>query len=98
MGLKVHQILDEADLKEKAKKRKEDSDEVLENVYSMLVMNIKKKTDDKEATWSHCDSALFYSHSLKAIIRYIIEDNNLHIDRLVTDLRPVSLFILVVKC
>ena len=49
MGLKVHQILDEADLKDKAKKRKDASDEVLENVYSMLVMNIKKKDEKKEA-------------------------------------------------
>jgi hypothetical protein len=37
MGLKVHQILDEAELKEKAKKRKDASDEVLENVFSMLI-------------------------------------------------------------
>lgn len=50
MGLKVHQIMDEADLKEKAKRRKNASDEVLENVYSMLVMNIgKKKKVEEEA-------------------------------------------------
>jgi len=52
MGLKVHQIMDEADLKEKAKKRKNESDDVLENVYSMLVMNIgskKKKPVEEEA-------------------------------------------------
>ena len=48
MGLKVHQILDEAELKEKAKKRKDASDEVLENVYSMLIMNIKDKKSTKE--------------------------------------------------
>ena len=49
MGLKVHQIMDEADLKEKAKKRKNESDDVLENVYSMLVMNLgKKKEPEKE--------------------------------------------------
>jgi hypothetical protein len=45
MGLKVHQILDEADIKDKAKKRKDDSDEVLEDVYSMLIMNIQKKKE-----------------------------------------------------
>ena len=50
MGLKVHQILDEAELKEKAKKRKAASDEVLEDVYSMLVMNIKKKKPEEEET------------------------------------------------
>ena len=48
MGLKVHQILDESELKEKAKKRKDASDEVLENVYSMLVMNIPKKKGEKK--------------------------------------------------
>jgi hypothetical protein len=45
MGLTVHQIVDESDLKRKAKDRKEASDEVLENVYNMLLINLKKKKE-----------------------------------------------------
>lgn len=49
MGLTVHQIMDEeSDLKKKAEGRKKSSDEVLENVYSMLLINLDKKK--KEST------------------------------------------------
>jgi len=47
MGLSVHQVVDETELRRKAKERKEASDEVLENVYSMLLVNLKKKDNHK---------------------------------------------------
>ena len=40
MGLKVRRVLDE-EVKEKAKKRKKQSDEVMESVYSRLINSFR---------------------------------------------------------
>jgi hypothetical protein len=45
MGLKVRRVLDE-DIKKKAKKRKAESDDVLESVYSKLVGSFRDRGSD----------------------------------------------------
>ena len=37
MGLKVHRLVDEKELKKKAERREKESDDVLESVYAMLM-------------------------------------------------------------
>ena len=36
-GLKVHSLFDDEEVKKKAKKRKQESDAILEKIYGMLV-------------------------------------------------------------
>ena len=45
MGLKVRRVLDE-EVKDKAKKRKKVSDDVMDTVYSRLVASFKSQPDD----------------------------------------------------
>jgi hypothetical protein len=37
MGLKVRSLFDDEEVKKKAKKRKQDSDAILEKIYGMLI-------------------------------------------------------------
>lgn len=41
--MNLDQMVKEAELKKKADKRREASDEILENVFSTLMANLKKK-------------------------------------------------------
>ena len=43
MGLKVRELLNEKQIKEKAKARKAESDAILENIYSLLMQQKDKK-------------------------------------------------------
>jgi hypothetical protein len=47
LGLKIHEILDEEELKKRAAERKAESDRVLETIYSKLIDTIKKKKEMK---------------------------------------------------
>jgi len=47
IGLKIHEILDEEELKKRAAQRKAESDQVLETIYTKLIDTIKKKKDMK---------------------------------------------------
>jgi hypothetical protein len=47
LGLKIHEILDEEELKKRAAQRKAESDQVLESIYTKLIDTIKKKKDMK---------------------------------------------------
>jgi len=47
MGLKVRRVLDE-EVKDKAKKRKKQSDDVMDTVYSRLVAAFKSQPDDPD--------------------------------------------------
>ena len=43
IGLKIHEILDDDEIKKRAEQRKAESDQVLELIYSKLIDTIKKK-------------------------------------------------------
>ena len=47
MGLKVRALFDDEDIKKKAKKRKDESDAVLEKIYDLL---IEKKGEPKRSS------------------------------------------------
>ena len=43
MGLKVRALLDEKEIKKRARARKEESDVILDNIYGLLMDNTPKK-------------------------------------------------------
>jgi hypothetical protein len=48
MGLKVRALFDDEDIKKKAKKRKKESDAVLEKIYDLLLEKKDLKTTDSD--------------------------------------------------
>ncbi len=49
IGLKIHEIVDEEELRKRAAQRKAESDKVLDLIYSKLIDTIKRKKDLKGA-------------------------------------------------
>ena len=47
IGLKIHEIVDEEELRKRAAERKAESDKVLEVIYGKLIDTIKRKKDVK---------------------------------------------------
>lgn len=48
IGLKIHEIVDEEELRKRAAERKAESDKVLEMIYTKLIDTIKRKKDVKK--------------------------------------------------